>query len=1249
MAEPSEGQGEAQIESKLPPDDLRCHRNDGKLWRCNRWRIHDKTFCEFHYLQVQAKAQRAKARASSSSSFREKRARDGGDDAGRASARKHRIPDRLSTKQRSGEKVSLEDAECREESDEVIPKKKKRGLGAVATEARGQKWEGSLGRRPNNNVRTDADKKKEEERKPAKEEAAVDIRHIYSRRNKLGLQKREQQGTDNEEDDFREKGEHKDKDSLGARRSGSKLKDGRRKHFSAEGDEDDCQMCHQCQRSDKRVVRCRMCKGKRFCGPCIQRWYPLMSEDAIAESCPFCRGNCNCKACLRKDIPQDAKYSGMPQSRNEKIQHLNYMVHELYPFLKQLDHDQMKEKETEAYIQGLSPLQIEVQKTGCEKDERVYCDNCRTSIVDFHRNCPKCSYDLCLSCCREIRDGCLKGCADEVTVQYVDRGKAYLHGELRLPVERKGHPDSFGNSSSYVRVRPTSEWKAKKNGDIPCPSKELGGCGRCRLELKCIFSESWVSELKKKVERVVKTHELNVPKISSRCCCNSKLDGEVDCGNMKLRKAASREDSDANYLYCPSASDIHQGDLEHFQKHWNKGEPVIVRNVLDCTSGLSWEPMVMWRAFREIKYTKGSSDLAVKAIDCLDWCEVEINIHQFFKGYSEGRAHSNLWPEMLKLKDWPPSNLFGERLPRHDAEFANALPYLEYTDPRSGILNLAAKLPADILKPDLGPKTYIAYGFAEELGRGDSVTKLHCDMSDAVNVLTHTAEVTLTSEQPAKIEKLKKKHATQDLYELFNANHAGDQNDEDQDPSDIEGKIKSKPDGADSLDEEIYLPQASTSENGRLCRNLVENKSYDLGEKNTDDIPVGINTILNESYINEDKKSVIEICAMRDADVSHKKILVDGESTVMSTVLPPLDKLPGSCLRMEEDDADRSSVKPTGNMLGVGVKVENGCLSIAIKSEKVGVSDASCSGIRSNHSESKIGNDAKSSRKGVEGGRRARGRPRKKGKFFDDLDGSSENFITKVAGATKSETLEGTSRVQGERSADEGHADSFRMHFLRDETHQQGALPDKPAEVSRKKLDGLEKAEGGAVWDIFRRQDVPKLQEYLRKHHREFRHVHCSPVEQVVHPIHDQTFYLTLGHKQKLKEEFGVEPWTFVQNLGEAVFIPAGCPHQVRNLKSCIKVALDFVSPENLHECIRLTEEFRVLPQNHRAKEDKLEVKKMSLYAINQAVEELEQLEGDERDDFQAPSLGTDQLCTNSCQLLEHLPSSSVSSPLLAS
>lgn len=242
-------------------------------------------------------------------------------------------------------------------------------------------------------------------------------------------------------------------------------------------------------------------------------------------------------------------------------------------------------------------------------------NNCRTSIADLHRSCLQCSYELCLNCCQEIREGNLKG-QSKVIWNYPFRGKDYMHGGDPLPIKFGGIENS--KNPTMDRLKYSFEWKSTSNGDIPCPPNEIGGCSNCRLELKRIFHENWVSELVKKVEEAA--HCYHLPQVSttfSQCMCSKMNDDNM------LRKVASREISDDNYLYCPTSRDIQQEGLEHFQRHWIRGEPVIVRNVLEHTSGLSWEPMVMWRALRGRMNSKNVSKLLeVKAIDCLAWCEV---------------------------------------------------------------------------------------------------------------------------------------------------------------------------------------------------------------------------------------------------------------------------------------------------------------------------------------------------------------------------------------------------------------------------------------------------------------------------------------------------------------------------------------------------------------------------------------------------------------------------------------------------
>lgn len=206
-------------------------------------------------------------------------------------------------------------------------------------------------------------------------------------------------------------------------------------------------------------------------------------------------------------------------------------------------------------------------------------------------------------------------------LEFVCKGREYLHGEKEIEVVNQIASDAGAKPEVHEWSR--SRWHSHNNGSIPCP-KVNNECNHGFLELRSILGQHFISELVCKGKELVQAYKIqNVFKPPDSFCSCLGLDRNTDVRNSNMRKAASRDNLADNYLYCPKAVDLQDKDLNHFQWHWEKGEPVIVSNVLECTSGLSWEPLVMWRALRHVASgTQRGQHLDVETIDCLDWCEV---------------------------------------------------------------------------------------------------------------------------------------------------------------------------------------------------------------------------------------------------------------------------------------------------------------------------------------------------------------------------------------------------------------------------------------------------------------------------------------------------------------------------------------------------------------------------------------------------------------------------------------------------
>ncbi|GAX81301.1 hypothetical protein CEUSTIGMA_g8732.t1 [Chlamydomonas eustigma] len=206
-------------------------------------------------------------------------------------------------------------------------------------------------------------------------------------------------------------------------------------------------------------------------------------------------------------------------------------------------------------------------------------------------------------------------------------------------------------------------------------------------------------------------------------------------------------------LFCPHANSLKPSSPDFqlylliFMEQWEGRRPVIVRG---CHGVMRWTPEVMMRACRDLKDSSADSK-TLQVLHCNGRAIEEMRQSTFFQKFvsqqeeaytreirMEGHDDVEEQP-MLKVKDWPQDDHFSLRLVRHNQDFLEMLPLPFYTLPKDSPLNLASMMPSWSNATDLGPKTYVAFGRAHEHEdqEGDSVTKLHQDMSDAVNINVH--------------------------------------------------------------------------------------------------------------------------------------------------------------------------------------------------------------------------------------------------------------------------------------------------------------------------------------------------------------------------------------------------------------------------------------------------------------------------------------------------------------------------------
>ncbi|KAJ2076568.1 hypothetical protein H4R24_005628 [Coemansia sp. RSA 988] len=349
---------------------------------------------------------------------------------------------------------------------------------------------------------------------------------------------------------------------------------------------------------------------------------------------------------------------------------------------------------------------------------RQLCDMCSTSILATHYTCTMCALEVCLQCFAEWDDTAL-----------VEHGRVH---DATHPISRIAGCRRLGRTVGNIRPSAVHV--------------------RRQFVRASAFELDDVQRIQKKTQRVeALSLQLKENGASWLDCVGPVGDAELSVFNARMLRITQR--SRHTHVRAPwelpvAYVEADELSTREFSRLWRRGQVVVVRGLLQRLRTKLWQPEWWIRSFGYELVRVLDCAKAAAPVDGDEW-----PLRDFFRLFDNDDRHAELFAAdastswetrasqvregILKLKDWPPAEDFHRRLPEHFEAFVDALPFPEYTH-RDGAFNLAARLPAAAVPPDLGPKMYCAFGSSDSKG-GVGTTNLHCDMADAVNIMAYAS------------------------------------------------------------------------------------------------------------------------------------------------------------------------------------------------------------------------------------------------------------------------------------------------------------------------------------------------------------------------------------------------------------------------------------------------------------------------------------------------------------------------------